>query len=368
MTLKRVIGPVVGVLLLVAALWVLRHELGPHTLSEVLQQLQALWPVRLALCLLATLLSYLALSSQDLIALKALKLKPPPARAALAGFAGFAFANNLPFAVVAGGAVRARFYAGSRLSAGSTTTLVLFNTATYALGLLAAAGLAFTLEPRALPGLLHLPIHSTQPIGLLFLFVLGLFLAWSARAGPALHLGKHTLRPTRLTLSLARIGISLLDWIFSAAALFVLLPGSEVLSFPGFLGVFMLGQIAGLVAQLPGGIGVFEAVVVRMLGRTIPVTATLGALFAYRVLYFLLPLIVAAVILAAREIRHVQRKTAKDWLRSFFGPAPKPLLGSDGESASRVEVRSREVSGRGKLTGGRVPAKMWVCHNLRAFG
>jgi len=292
-------------------LWVLRHELGQHALREVLEQLRALSSGQLALCLLATLLSYLALSSQDLLALKALKLEVPPARAALAGFAGFAFANNLPFAVVAGGAVRARFYAGSRLSAGSTTTLVLFNAATYALGLLAAAGLAFTLEPRAFPGLLHLPIHSTQPIGLVFLFLLGLFLAWSARAGPALHLGKHTLRPTRLKLSLARIGVSLLDWIFSAAALFVLLPGSEVLSFPGFLGVFMLGQIAGLVAQLPGGIGVFEAVVVRMLARTIPVTATLGALFAYRVLYFLLPLVIATGTLVGREVRHAKKNRGK---------------------------------------------------------
>jgi uncharacterized membrane protein YbhN (UPF0104 family) len=301
---RRVIGALIGVILLAVALWVIHHELGQHSIREVIQDLRALPPARLGLCLLATLLSYAALSAHDLLASSALGLHLPARKAALAGFAGFAFANSLPFAVLAGGAVRARFYAGSRLSTGSTTTLVLFNTVTYALGLLAAGGLALTLKPRTIPGLLHLPFHSTRPLGLFAMALLGLFLLWSARGAPTLRIGKRTLRPTPLGVSLARLGISLLDWSFSAAALFVLLPGSEAFGFSGFLGAFMLGQIAALVAQLPGGLGVFEAVMTRTLGRTIPVTQVLGALVAYRVLYFLLPLVVAAVMLAAREVRH----------------------------------------------------------------
>lgn len=308
---KRLIGSLIGLLLLLGALWVLRHDLGTHSFREIIASLGELPASRLALCLLATVLSYAALSAQDLLALKYLEVKLPVPQAALAGFAGFAFANNLPFAVVTGGAVRARFYAGSKVSPRDTTALVLFNTATYALGLLTAAGLAFSFEPRAIPGLLHLPIHSTLPLGVIALGLLGLLLFWSIRGGPNLRLGKRTLRPTPIGLTLARLGVSVLDWLFSAAALFVLLPGSDAFHFPGFLGVFMLGQIAGLVAQLPGGIGVFEAVVVRMVGRTVPVPAVFGALFAYRVIYFLFPLVVAGTILAVREVRHAARPSAR---------------------------------------------------------
>jgi uncharacterized membrane protein YbhN (UPF0104 family) len=207
--------------------------------------------------------------------------------------------------------VRARFYADARLSPGDTTRLVLFNTGTYALGLLAAAGLAFTFDPDAVPGLLRLPLHSTRPLGIIALGLLAGFLLWSWREGPQLHVRGHTFRPTGLRMSLARVGVSLLDWILSGAALFVLLPGSEALGFPGFLGVFMLGQIAGLVAQLPAGIGVFEAVVVGTLDPTIPVPAVLGALLAYRVIYYLLPLLGAAVILAAHELRHAGERSRR---------------------------------------------------------
>jgi uncharacterized membrane protein YbhN (UPF0104 family) len=305
----RVLGPVLGLLLLGAALWILRQEFGRHSLGEVAAALRALPLPRFGLCIVATVLGYAALSAQDLLALKALGVRLPLGTVLLAGFAGFAFANNLPFAVVAGGAVRARFYAGARLSAGDTTKLVLFNTATYSLGLLAAAGLAFTFEPRAVPDLLRLPIHSTRPLGLVALALLALLLLWSARGGPELRIAKHRFRPTSLRMSLARLGVSLLDWGFSGLALFVLLPGSDAFGFPGFLGVFMLGQLAGLVAQLPGGIGVFEAVVVTMLRRSIPVPAVFGALFLYRVIYFLLPLTIAAVLLAGHELRRFRARS-----------------------------------------------------------
>jgi hypothetical protein len=305
----RALGPLVGLGLFAGAVWLLRQEFGEHSLREVGVALRALPLPRLLLSLLFTGLGYTALSCQDLLALKTLDLGLPPRKAALAGFVGFAFANSLPFAVVTGGAVRARFYAGARLSPRDTTQLVLFNTATYAIGLLAAAGLAFTFDPDAIPGLLRLPLHSTRPLGEIALVLLAGFLLWSWRGGPILRIRGHTLRPTSLRMSAARLGVSLLDWIFSGAALFVLLQGSDALGFPGFLGVFMLGQIAGLVAQLPGGIGVFEAVVVGTLDPAIPVTAVLGALFAYRVIYFLLPLVIAAVILAVHELRHAGRRS-----------------------------------------------------------
>jgi uncharacterized membrane protein YbhN (UPF0104 family) len=309
--LKRVLGPLVGLLLLGAALWILRQEFGQHSLDEVAAALRALPLPRLILCLLATILGYAALAGQDLLALKALEVRLPIGKALLAGFAGFAFANSLPFAVLVGGAVRARFYQTARLRTADATKLVLFNTATYALGLLAAAGLAFTFEPHAVPGLLRLPIHSTRPLGLLALVLLGLILFWSARGGPTLRIGRHNMAPTSFRMSLARLGVSLLDWCFSGLALFVLLPGSDAFGFPGFLGVFMLGQLAGLVAQLPGGIGVFEAVVVGMVSRSIPVPAVFGALFLYRVIYFLLPLLLAAGMLAVDELRRVRSRSRR---------------------------------------------------------
>jgi hypothetical protein len=47
MKLKRLLGPLIGVVLLGGALMVLRHELGEHSLREVFKDLLANSPYRL---------------------------------------------------------------------------------------------------------------------------------------------------------------------------------------------------------------------------------------------------------------------------------------------------------------------------------
>jgi uncharacterized membrane protein YbhN (UPF0104 family) len=101
---------------------------------------------------------------------------------------------------------------------------------------------------------------------------------------------------------LLQIAVSLADWILSGAALFVLLPGSHPVAFFGFFGLFILSQVAALIAQVPGGLGVFEAVMLATLVPPLTAPALFGALLAYRVIYFFLPLIVAVALLGTREI------------------------------------------------------------------
>jgi uncharacterized membrane protein YbhN (UPF0104 family) len=113
--------------------------------------------------------------------------------------------------------------------------------------------------------------------------------------------------PPPLATSALQIAVSLADWILSGAALFVLLPGPQRVPVLGFFGVFLLAQLPALIAQVPGGLGVFEAVMVAMLRHQIPIPRLLVALLAYRVIYFLIPLVIAAGLLVAKEIGRVTR-------------------------------------------------------------
>jgi uncharacterized membrane protein YbhN (UPF0104 family) len=186
---------------------------------------------------------------------------------------------------------------------------VLLNVVTYSLGLATAAALAFTLEPEAVPRVLRLPFHSTLPLGLTAVAGLLVYLTWSAHPTP-LRVGRWSLAPLPLTTSLLQIAVSLADWILSGAALFVLLPTAHPLSFFAFFGLFILGQIAALIAQVPGGLGVFEAVMLATLVPPFSAGALFGALLAYRVIYFFLPLVLAAILLGARGILRLRpRKT-----------------------------------------------------------
>ena len=305
------IGSLLGAGLFLAALWVLRRELENVTLQEVIQELRSLAPYRLGASLVLTALGYLTLSGYDLLGLRYLGRSLSWGRLIYASFISFALANNLPFAFVVGGSVRYTLYSGWGVPAGDTASLVLFNIRTYSLGLAAAAAIAFTATPGEVPRLLGLPFSSTRPLGITALALVLGYLMWSWRGGK-LTLGKRWFTPPPLLTSLQQIVVSLADWMISGAALFALLRSEHPISYFGFFGIFILGQIAALIAQLPGGIGVFEAVMLATLTPALPPASVAGALLAYRVIYFLLPLALASALLAVREIvRLLRRRTER---------------------------------------------------------
>jgi phosphatidylglycerol lysyltransferase len=96
--------------------------------------------------------------------------------------------------------------------------------------------------------------------------------------------------------------ISAIDWIIAAGVLYILLPDSLPLTFVHFLGIFLLAQIAGVISNVPGGLGIFEAVSLLFLAPFFSASAILGALVAFRVIYYLLPLFLATLLLATHEI------------------------------------------------------------------
>ena len=77
--------------------------------------------------------------------------------------------------------------------------------------------------------------------------------------------------------------------LLAGTVLFILLSKTEGLSFPIFLSMYLLAQLAGLASQVPGGLGVFETVFLLLFGGSLPATATIGSLVVYRIIYYLMP-------------------------------------------------------------------------------
>jgi uncharacterized membrane protein YbhN (UPF0104 family) len=126
------------------------------------------------------------------------------------------------------------------------------------------------------------------------------------RTGGPLRIWRWELPRPTFRRALAQLGVSAADWVFSGAALYVLLP--QRVPFHVFFAVFLLGQVAALVAQVPGGLGVFEAVMLWSLAPAIRAPAMLVALAGYRIIYFLLPLVVAAAVWTVHEARRWYRR------------------------------------------------------------
>jgi len=304
--LLRTLGWVVELALLAGAIWVVRRQLREVPLHELIAEFRSLRLSRLVASLALTVLGYLALAGYDFIALRFLRHPLAASKVVLASFIGYALANNVPLSFFVGGSVRYRFYSRWGLSTAETTELVFLNLMTYTIGLLAAAAISFILEPTAVPRLIGVHVSTTVPLGVIALAGVLAYLAWSLWGKP-FHVVRWRLEPPSPRFALQQILVSLADWTLSGAALFVLLPASHVITFFGFFAVFILGQVAALIAQLPGGIGIFEAVMLAMLGDSYRRGAIFSALVAYRVIYFFLPLCVATVLLSGRAVLKLNR-------------------------------------------------------------
>ena len=111
-------------------------------------------------------------------------------------------------------------------------------------------------------------------------------------------------------LAVAQLLISSLDWALAGAVLYVLLPPSE-LSFLRFLGAFLAAMLLGLASHVPGGVGVFEGLMVLLLQPVLAPGELLPSLVMYRAVYYLLPLTMALVALVADEVWQRRAQVAR---------------------------------------------------------
>src|SRR5436305_9297347 len=201
------------------------------------------------------------------------------------------------------------------------TRVVLFSYITVWLGFSGLSGVALLREPIAVPALLHLPVASARPVGVLFLGLIAAFLVASfLRQRPFTFKGLEFAVP-RPPMAAAQIAIASLDWAFAATVLYALLPSEWNITFFHFLGVFLFAQVAGLLSHVPGGLGVFETMMVLLMPRELPRAELLAAMVAFRGVYYFLPLLLAAVSLGAHEVVR-RREQVGRIARIFGGRAP----------------------------------------------
>ena len=102
-------------------------------------------------------------------------------------------------------------------------------------------------------------------------------------------------------LAFAQVAVASTDLLCAAGVLYVLLPPQVTVGFAQFAGLYLIAISAGVISNVPGGVGVFESVML-LIFRTVSPDRLLGALLAYRVIYYFAPFAVALALLGAHEI------------------------------------------------------------------
>jgi phosphatidylglycerol lysyltransferase len=242
--------------------------------------------------------------------------RPLPWRtAALASFISYTLSHNLGLSLITGGSARLRIYGAAGIPPADVARIIAIASLSFWGGLLAASSAALLAHrgPLDLAGL-HLPVAVQRAGGggILALAAVAILLCARSRRR-AVRLWGWDLPLPGPGQALAQIGAAALDLAFASGALFVLVPGADPHTYPLFVLGFALACIAAMLSHVPGGLGVFEAVLVATLpGRG---AVVLAALIAYRIIYYLIPLALAGVLLAVEE----GRRSRKPLIRTLAG-------------------------------------------------
>ncbi len=293
------IGLLISAVLFVMALYIIHHKLKQYHYHDIVNQILQTPVSFLFLAVILTFLNYLVLTGYDTLALQYIQAPLKYRQIAIASFIGYAFSINTT--VIGGSAVRYRIYSSLGVSAANVARLVIFCAITFWLGFFAIGALSFLLHPQHIPEVLHLPFLSVRPLGVLFFALVLAYLILIIFIKKPLKIRGWEFETPNLTLSTAQVLISLLDWALAAGVLYVLMPQTHGLTYPKFIGIFLLSQIAGLLSSIPAGLGVFETVILLLMSDFGEPAALIGSLLLYRIIYYLSPLIVASVLLGINE-------------------------------------------------------------------
>jgi phosphatidylglycerol lysyltransferase len=339
-------SPFAGLAVFGLALWVLHEALSTYRYDELVAAIAALPPGRLALALVVTVAGYAVLAGYDLLAFRFIGRSVRFTSIAAASFISSALGNNLGNTLLTGAAVRYWIYTSVGLPAALITRVVLFCSLAFWLGFLFLGATVFVLGPIGLPAALRLDGATTRPLGL----VLGALLTgylWLTFARRSLKLGRWQVELPSPAWTCAQIVVASLDLSLMALALYVLLPSAAGFGYWQCLAAFLIALVAGAISQVPGGLGVFESVMVLLVAPAVPPIELAAALLMFRAIYLVLPLFVAAGFVAVRS--GAQPVTT---VRSLLARRARAV----GALAPHVFAGATFVAGAVLLVSGAVPA------------
>ena len=309
---RQPIGLALTLLLFAIALIACRHLLSELDLYALQDSLQEVPKPALLGALAATAVGFLILLGYEWSASRYAGVKLPAKTLAFGGFTAFAIGNAIGLSLLSGGSVRYRLYARFGVGASEVAHMTLFASLSLGCALPPLAALATLSNLPAASTALNIPewVLGSVAFAILALFAL-LALGIYRRRLPEqpipdnllVKAGRRTLRLPSPRLTLLQLVITALDVAAAATVLYLLLP--EAPPFGPFLLVYLLALAAGVLSHVPGGVGVFEAILLAAFADKLGAAPLAAALLLYRIIYVILPLLIACFMLLLNEAQRL---------------------------------------------------------------
>ena len=321
--------PLLTAIVFFAVFYFLYTELNTIDFRRVVDQAKATPVSQIVLSLALMVLAYLSLTVYEALAVRYVGAVVAYRRVAFTALLAYAVGHNVGLSSLSGGAMRYRMYSLVGLSATQIATVILFGTITFGLGMSLLVGTSLLIEPSTMWGKVAASPILVTTVGVTLLVLTSLYYLWAFWIKRPLQFKQLIINAPSTPIVFGQLFISAADLTLAASVLYVLLPASHDISFFQFLPIFLVAIGLGTMSSIPGGVGVFETVLLLAL-PALSSENLLSTILVYRVIYYLIPLLIALMGFIVHEVRIHLRKIpgivegVGDWLSAS---AP-PLAGS----------------------------------------
>ena len=298
--LKPQLSNVIVFTLFVAGIVIFYKQIAHINLHDLISHMKTIPTRQFLLASLFTMGGYIALIGYDWSALRYIGKKLPIAFVAFTSFIGYSLSNTIGVSWLSGGAVRYRLYSRVGLSSSEIAMVIAFCVVGFGIGELLVGGMALTLHPDMLADYFSIPAWIVRSVAVVLLGFVFITLLLRSRSDGQLTWRKSTFKLPSINILAGQLLFSMMDIALAGAALYVLLSDSQ-LPFLAFLAVYAIALVISVLSHVPGGVGVFEAVMVTAFHNTIPLEALTVALLSYRAIYYLLPFLLGVLLLMVSE-------------------------------------------------------------------
>jgi uncharacterized membrane protein YbhN (UPF0104 family) len=300
--LRSVGGLAASLAVAAGAIYALTHAIKKLDFAHVIAIAQSTDPRLILLALMLIAISYASVTLYDLFALRTLGRDEVPYRiAALASFTSYPIAHGVGAVALVSPVVRYRIYAPYKLGISDIAAIAVLTGVTFWLGNLTALGLSLMLDPDAFGWVEYWPPALNRAVASALLVGVLAFVIWS---WPGRRSSRWPVRLPSGPLVLLQVAIGLFDLGAAALAMYVLMPAELDIELSRLTAVFIAATLLGFASHAPAGIGLFDATILLGLGGD-DKEPLLAALLIFRLLYHILPFVLALGLFGAVELwRH----------------------------------------------------------------
>lgn len=306
---KRLVSYLLPAIVFTLALWTLDKQIHHLSLVYVLKSIARIPLSHIGISVFLTILSYSALTGYDYLAARHINQPLPYKQVAKTSFISTSISYSVGFNFLTGGSLRYRLYSGYGLSLSQIWEIIIFCISTFWIGFCFIAGLLFTFYPLKLSEYIpEIPI-PLNIIGILLLLLLAVYFYFSFRKRE-LEVKGHKIRVPEPKIAFMQLALSSGDYLLPGTIIYLLLPSNPQLTLLHVLVFFALAQLIGLISTVPGGLGVFEAVMLFMLEPYFATVDIIRPLVLFRLVYYFVPFLLGFLTLIFHEFEE-RKETLK---------------------------------------------------------